>query len=125
MIPIAVGGAIYWGHNLTYDQLYIKVNTDLSVSKNIFQRLQSDYQRQLERFAESYAFREAWDTGNKASTQAQLEQLKSSGDFSYLLFNEAFRFTDSSSPIKVNLGRPSKLREQALRGHAATGVEVF
>lgn len=125
VIPLAVGSAIYWGHNLTYEQLYIKVNTDLSVSKNVFQRLQSDYQRQLERFAESYAFREAWDKGNKASIQAQLDELKSSGDFAYLLFNEAYRYTETDSQIKVNLGRPSKLRDQALLGQAGTSIEVF
>lgn len=44
VIPLAVGIAIYWGHKLTYDQLYIKVNTDLSVANNSFQRVQQDYQ---------------------------------------------------------------------------------
>ena len=89
VIPLAVGTAIFWGHNLIYEQLYIKVNTDLSVANNIFQRLQDDYLRRLERFGESYAFREAWDTNNKASINSQLQQLKQEAGFSYLLFNES------------------------------------
>ena len=43
VIPLGVGGAIYWGHALTYDQLYVKVNTDLAVSNNVFQRLPSTH----------------------------------------------------------------------------------
>lgn len=115
VIPLAVGGAIYWGHNLTYDQLYIKVNTDLSVSKNIFQRLQDDYQHRLERFAESYAFREAWTRNNQTSIQSQLNQLKEAAGFSYLLFHKPPQYA----------GQSSKLQQQALSGKAATGIEIF
>ena len=125
VIPLAVGGAIYWGHNLTYDQLYIKVNTDLSVSNNIFQRLQDDYERQLERFAESYVFREAWTKNNKASIHSQLNQLKEEAGFSYLTFHEAFRYVGQSQTKQLSLGRPSKLQKQALDGEAATGIEIF
>ena len=125
VIPLAVGGAIYWGHTLTYDQLYIKVNTDLDVSNNVFQRLQDDYQRQLERFAESYAFREAWDKGNKSSVQTQLQQLKKTAGFSYLLFNERDRFTDDTPDPNAYLGRPSRLLKTVLQGNGATGIEVF
>lgn len=125
VIPLGVGGAIYWGHDLTYDQLYIKVNTDLSVSKNIFQRLQDDYQHRLGRFAESYVFREAWTKSNKASIQSQLDQLKKEEGFAYLSFHEASRYTTPYSTQQVYLGRPSKLQQQALRGDAATGIEIF
>jgi two-component system NtrC family sensor kinase len=43
VMPIALMLAIYWGANFSYDQLYIKVNTDLSVSHDIFKRIQRDY----------------------------------------------------------------------------------
>ncbi|PWQ95066.1 sensor histidine kinase [Leucothrix pacifica] len=125
VIPLAVGGAIYWGHNLTYDQLYIKVNTDLSVSNNAFQRLQVDYQHRLERFAESYVFREAWTKHNKASIHSQVDQLKKDAGFSYLNFHEAFRYIGNNQTPLIDLGRPSKLQQQALNGQAVTGIEIF
>lgn len=125
VIPLAVGGAIYWGHSLTYDQLYIKVNTDLSVSNNVFQRLQVDYQHRLERFAESYAFREAWTKHNKTSIHSQLDQLKKQAGFSYLTFHEAFRYVGQNQAKQLYLGRPSKLQQQALNGEAVTGIEIF
>ena len=125
VIPLAVGGAIYWGHALTYDQLYIKVNTDLAVSNSVFERLQGDYQRQLERFAESYAFREAWDKSNTESVQTQLQQLKKTAGFSYLLFNEKSKFAEDEATSKHYLGRPSRLLKTVLQGNGATGIEVF
>ncbi|MCW9022202.1 MAG: hypothetical protein OQK42_04475, partial [Sedimenticola sp.] len=59
IMPIALVLAIYWGANTTYDQLYLKVNTDLSVSHDIFRRIRQDYLGQLGRLTESYAFRTA------------------------------------------------------------------
>jgi two-component system NtrC family sensor kinase len=125
VIPLAVGAAILWGHNLTYEQLYIKVNTDLSVANDSFRRLQDDYLRRLERFGESHRFREAWEQGNKAAIKSQLEQLQQKEGFAYLLFNEAFRYKHTDSPGPATLGRPSPLREQALKGRPVSGVEVF
>jgi two-component system NtrC family sensor kinase len=125
VIPLAVGAAILWGHNLTYEQLYIKVNTDLSVANDSFRRLQDDYLRRLERFGESHRFREAWEQGNKAAIKSQLKQLQQKEGFAYLLFNEAFRYKHTDSPGPATLGRPSPLREQALKGRPVSGVEVF
>ncbi|RLW52458.1 MAG: hypothetical protein B6D69_07010, partial [gamma proteobacterium symbiont of Stewartia floridana] len=42
IMPIALGLAIYWGSQFSYDQLFIKVNTDLSVAEDNFHRLQQD-----------------------------------------------------------------------------------
>ena len=125
VIPLGVGGAIYWGHDLTYDQLYIKVNTDLSVSTNIFQRLQDDYQHRLGRFADSYAFREAWTSDNKVSIHSQLDQLKKEVGFSFLSFHEASRYSERDSAQQIYLGRPSELQQKALAGSPATGIEIF
>ncbi|MGB1008514.1 MAG: sensor histidine kinase [Thiolinea sp.] len=126
VIPVAVGAAIFWGHNLTYEQLYIKVNTDLSVANNIFRRLQDDYLRRLERFGESYAFREAWGNNDKAGITSQLQKLRQEAGFSYLLFNDTDRFSQKSPSVASQVsGRESPLRDQAVSGQAVTGVEVF
>ena len=43
VMPIALVLAIYWGATFSYEQLYIKVNTDLSVSHDVFERIKRDY----------------------------------------------------------------------------------
>ena len=35
IMPITLLLAIYWGANFSYDQLFIKMNTDLTISDNI------------------------------------------------------------------------------------------
>ena len=120
VIPVAVGAAIFWGHNLTYEQLYIKVNTDLSVANDSFQRLQDDYSRRLERFGESYAFREEWRLGGKNKVQAQLEKLQQDEGFAYLRLHDLQ--VGKTAPIAKN---QSPLWRQVLSGQPAKGVEVF
>ncbi|RLW71387.1 MAG: hypothetical protein B6D71_02365, partial [gamma proteobacterium symbiont of Stewartia floridana] len=62
IMPIALGLAIYWGSQFSYDQLFIKVNTDLSVAEDNFHRLQQDYLNTLARLAESYTFNTALES---------------------------------------------------------------
>ncbi len=57
IMPIALVTAISWGKNYTYEQLYIKVKTDLSVSHDAFNRIQQSYLSDLGSLAESFTFR--------------------------------------------------------------------
>ena len=75
IMPVALMLAINWGKNFTYQQLFLKVNTDLSVSHDAFSRIRQDYLNQLERLAESYQFRSALDSGNTTSVISQVERL--------------------------------------------------
>ena len=36
VMPIALALAIYWGKEFSYEQLFIKVSTDLSVAHDVF-----------------------------------------------------------------------------------------
>ncbi|MEW8234843.1 MAG: hypothetical protein AB2734_10000, partial [Candidatus Thiodiazotropha endolucinida] len=84
IMPIALGLAIYWGSQFSYEQLFIKVNTDLSVAEDNFHRLQEDYLNTLGRLAESYAFYTALESKSGLVVNAQLAELQQSAGFSYL-----------------------------------------
>ncbi len=47
VMPIALVLAIYWGKGFSYDQLFIKVNTDLTVAHDVFKRIREDYLNRL------------------------------------------------------------------------------
>jgi two-component system NtrC family sensor kinase len=124
VMPIALALAIVWGTDFTYKQLYNKVNTDLSVSHDIFKRIRKDYLNQLERLGESYIFR----TALLASDQTQLVQLVSElrerENYSYLhLLNSAGQYV---SPEKVLVdARSSSALLNAYRGNMSAGIEIF
>ena len=59
IMPIALVLALDWGRQFGYEQLFIKVNTDLSVANDIFIRIQQDYLDRVARLAESFDFRNA------------------------------------------------------------------
>lgn len=84
VMPIVLALAIFWGAKFTYDQLFIKVNTDLTVANDIFGRIREDYLNRLGRLAESYAFRTALDANDAEAIQQQLSVLKKSTGLTYL-----------------------------------------
>ena len=84
VLPIALAGLTVWGASFTYEQLYIKVNTDLAVAHDLFKRIQKDHLGQLARLSESYAFRSAIGNRDHAAVQALIDQLKREGSFSFL-----------------------------------------
>ena len=84
VMPIALALAINWGKQFTYQQLFLKVRTDLNISHEAFGRIRQDYLTSLERLAESYVFYVALDSGNEASIVEQIEALKDKRKFSFL-----------------------------------------
>ena len=53
VLPVALAGLTAWGASFTYEQLYIKVNTDLAVAHDLFQRIQKDHLDRLVRLGVS------------------------------------------------------------------------
>ncbi len=84
VLPLALAGLIYLGATFTYEQLYIKVNTDLAVAHDIFERIQKDHLNQLARLSESYSFRNAMASADTETIKHLVERLKSEGNFSFL-----------------------------------------
>ena len=124
IMPVALMLAINWGKNFTYQQLFLKVNTDLSVSHDAFSRIRQDYLNQLARLAESYQFRSALDSGNTTSVISQVERLKQQEKFSFL---QVFLIDDSTQEETdvFHFRRNSSSLLKALNGQASVGVEIY
>ena len=84
ILPIALAGLTAWGASFTYDQLFIKVNTDLAVANSIFERLQRDHLNQLARLSEAYRFRKAMAENDQATVHTLISDLKQTAGFSFL-----------------------------------------
>ena len=125
-MPIALVLAIYWGANFSYEQLYIKVNTDLSVSHDVFERIKRDYLNSLGKTAESYSFRSQLISGNSEQIHQQLQQLKEEHSLSYidLLDNDGF-ITRVNASTSGKRARQSSAFDAALSGIASSGIEIF
>ncbi len=84
VLPVALAGLTALGASFTYDQLYVKVNTDLAVAHDLFERIQRDHLNLLARLSESYLFRQATAAGDDKTVARLAEQLKDRGGFSFL-----------------------------------------
>ena len=120
IMPVALALAIYWGKTFTYEQLFLKVNTDLAVSHDAFSRIRQDYLNQLERLAESYQFRSALEAGNTQSVAKQVARLKEQVAYSFL---EVVSTQDKTDVLKTRRNSSSLL--SALRGQASIGIEIY
>ena len=124
VMPIALILAIYWGTNFSYEQLFIKVNTDLSVSHDVFERIKRDYLNALGKTGESFVFRTALASGDTELIQQQINSLQQQNAFSYI------HLTDSSGMIIHRQGINSKTRSSsaqlaATAGKQSSGIEIF
>ncbi|MCB1758249.1 MAG: cache domain-containing protein [Gammaproteobacteria bacterium] len=122
LMPIALAVAVYWGASFTYEQLFIKVNTDLSVAHDLFRRIQQDYLDRLATQAESHTFSLALEVENGDALRVQIDALRKRHQFSYL------NLLDRQG--KRMLGREGRARSsplylRAMNGSAAVGIEIF
>lgn len=123
IMPVALSLAIIWGENYTYEQLFYKVHTDLSVSKDVFYRIRKQYQSDLELLGESFLFRTALAAENKAQLDALIEKLKIRSEFSYLhLLDAQGQFLIGN---KLKYARSSSALSQAFAGKPSVGIEIF
>lgn len=84
ILPIALAGLTAWGVSFTYEQLFVKVNTDLAVAHDLFTRIQQDHLRQLARLGESYRFRDALAAGDERVARRLVDALKQEAAFDFL-----------------------------------------
>jgi two-component system NtrC family sensor kinase len=127
VMPIALILAIYWGVNFSYDQLYMKVNTDLSVSHDIFGRIKRDYLNALGKTADSYTFRAKLASNDDKAIQKQIDQLEKEYSFSYIQLIDVNGQTLHSlnHPTQINASRLSSALKAAQVGKPSVGVEIF
>ncbi len=126
IMPIALLLAVYWGADFSYGQLFIKVNTDLSVSDDIFRRIREDYLNRLGRLADSHALNTALEAGSGNAVNAQLDALRDAAGFAYLHLLDKQRnrmFTEGEAGIVRGRSSPSLLA--AVQGRPRVGIEIF
>ncbi len=127
VMPTLLGLAVYWSQRFTYDQLYAKVKTDLSVAHDVFARLQRDYLDELKALGESYSFRVALQANDAARLDDQITLLRRTTDFDFLhLVGPDRRRTWTGAGGDSETSTPSPLLEEALRfGKPGVGVQIY
>jgi len=124
VMPITLVLAIYWGKVFSYDQLFIKVNTDLSVAHDVFNRIREDYLNRLAILAESHSFYVALESNDEESIKQQITILKNTTGFDYLHILDTkanLLFGDTALPYN----RVSNLSLTAAQGNPSVGIEIF
>lgn len=121
VMPIALATAISWGKDYTYEQLFIKVKTDLSVSHDTFDRIQRGYLSKLESLAESFTFRLALENEDQRAIQQQVSGLQTEAEFSYLkLLKSDFPHAELLASQRASIALTS-----ALQGVPSVNIEIF
>ncbi len=126
VMPITLGLAVYWSDKATYDQLFIKVDTDLAVAQDVFARIRADYLATLARIGESYLFRSNLADHDSRAIQAQLDDMARRQGFVYLRMVDLDGL-NPSAPEQTFAGGfrlPGELA-RALAGEAVSGVQVL
>ncbi|MCW9047969.1 MAG: cache domain-containing protein [Gammaproteobacteria bacterium] len=124
VMPIALVLAIYWGKGFAYEQLFIKVNTDLTVAHDVFKRIREDYLSRLGLVAESHSFYVALEKNDTESIKQQLTILKNTSGFDYLhLLDTQGNLLVENYSVEYN--RVSELLLSAAHGEPSVGIEIF
>jgi Signal transduction histidine kinase regulating C4-dicarboxylate transport system len=126
VMPVALLAAVYWGSSFSYQQLFMKVTTDLSVAHDMFHRLRRDYLGELARLGESYTFRNALEGGKVEALRGQLQALRRKRGFDFLnLVDGNGRILDPARGEGGEFVRHSSALVAALGGEATVGVEIY
>ena len=126
VVPTTFWLAIDWSKEFSYQQLLMKVSTDIAVAHHAFEQVQQGYLSSLAHLAESYRFRKSYENGDWSNIRRELRALKLKQGYVFLhitdlngkwLFDPAIK---SGSTSKY-----SPLIDQAARGKPVVGVEIF
>jgi two-component system, NtrC family, sensor kinase len=125
IVPAILGVAYYWSKSFSYNQLYSKVTSDLTMARETFRRMQLDHLAQLKQVAESYAFHVGLERRDLSTLRAQMERLLAHEhfDFVHVIDGQGRSLLDGGEQGFTS--RFSPLRTRALQGEPASGVEVF
>jgi len=128
LVMITVTGmAYFWSSDVSYQQLLMKVNTDLSVVHNAFEGRQKNYLTELTLIAESYEFRDAihdvLDSPEPERVEQQIQQLKKRTGFDFVQMRD-----QNGCDYLALMGcetQSTPLIERAAAGGPTVGVEIF
>ncbi len=124
VVPAALLLSGWWGLRFTYEQLFFKVNTDLNVAHDAFERVQRTYLDRLRLLGERQSLRSSLDVHNRTELRRQLEAFRREAGFSYLLLIDARgRRLDREDDAQTVKSSPLLLA--ATLGVARSGIELF
>jgi len=117
----------YWAWKYAYEQMYLKVNTDLSVAHDIFHRIQGDQRQALKSLAESYEFRSDFDDRNFMAMSGRLSALRSQYGMDFLnVLNVSGTARMGETGWHAWQTKESPLVNSAAEyGYAAVGIEIY
>ncbi|MEH6469783.1 MAG: cache domain-containing protein [Halopseudomonas sp.] len=128
VMPVVIGMAYLWSNEVSYRQLLMKVNTDLSVAHDAFERRQQAYLQQLSLIAESYPFQQAAqelfaNSRNTRPLEVQLARLRQRADFDFVYLVDADG-CDLIGALGCDVKRPPLMKRARLENGSA-GVTLF
>ncbi|WP_419902023.1 cache domain-containing protein [Kiloniella sp.] len=128
VMPTVIGMAYIWSNDISYRQLLMKVNGDLSVAHAAFLRAQNSYLSKLTLLAESHSFRKALEqrlspVEQRSPISPLLRDFKSREgfDFVYLVDRRGCDYWQRNLCEYKN----SPLLERSRTHGPSTGVEIF
>ena len=127
LAPTILALSSYWAWKFAYEQMYLKVNTDLSVTHDIFKRIQNDNLQTLKSIADSQAFRSGLESADRGSIIARLSAARSEHGFDFI--NLLSR--DAKKVLRESGWQPSAVKSSPLidtvqrQGRAAVGIEIY
>ena len=127
LAPTVLALASYWAWKTTYQHMYLKVNTDLSVAHDIFQRIQDDQRQALRSLSESYEFRRDFDANNFTSMTSRLSAMQSQYGLDFLNVLGA----DGQSIVRETGWRQWETKQSPLissarrTGYSTVGIEIY
>ena len=126
VMPIILSMAAYWSKDFSYDQLLMKVSTDLSVTHEIFYQQQKNYLSKLERLGESYTLRNSLYANDYDSLKLEIDILKEEGHFDYLhLLDLKGRWLYEPPHLGYTQSKSTVLFNKAKTSSAISGIEIF
>ncbi|MCK5337025.1 MAG: cache domain-containing protein [Gammaproteobacteria bacterium] len=126
VMPIILGMAAYWSQNFSYQQLFMKVSTDLTVTNEAFYHQQKNYLFQLERLGESYTFRNSLYVKNIRELKKELADLKKKENFDFLhILDLKGNWLYESAYSGYTRSKRSVLFSYARSGESVSGIEIF
>lgn len=126
VMPLILSLAAYWSQNFNFEQLIMKVSTDLSVTHDAFYQEQRNYLGQLEKLGESYTFRTSLYGKDIEALNLELESLKEEGGFDFLhLLDLQGNWLYEPAYSGYTRSKRSVLFNQSKIGEAGSGVEIF
>ena len=132
MASVLIGIMYLWTSEAGYRHLLMKVSTDLAVANDSFHNTQKNYLTELSLLAQTEDFRNSYTRSSAGLHQNIVHANTLHSQLRQLQFNSDFDFIQLLTPMGCQLLSQAHcqlsqnpLLEQAMQGHAASGVEIF